>query len=335
MARDNELYDVTIVGGGPTGLFAAFYSGMRQLKTKVIEAGRHLGGKVAQFYPEKYIYDIGGIPRISGQDLVWQMKEQADLHSPEMVYNQYVTSIEKQADGNFKLTADSGETHLSRTVILATGFGIYEPVRLPVENASKHEGGQLHYTLLNKEKLSRKTVMIVSKNRVGIDWALALEDQAEKVILVNESDTFQHMGSDDEVRLEKSSVDVKLFHEVRELIDQDGSLQQARLMNRESGDEELLAIDEVLVYQGIEFKAAPFKQWELAVEKSKITVDPGMAASVEGIFAAGDAVHYPRKSMLIASGYTEASTAVNSAALYLNPKASAQVYSTVEYKYKE
>ncbi|QTM97966.1 NAD(P)-binding protein [Sediminibacillus dalangtanensis] len=335
MARDKELYEVTIVGGGPTGLFAAFYSGMRQMKTKVIESGRHLGGKVAQFYPEKYIYDVGGIPRISGEDLVRQMQEQAERHEPEMIYNQYVTAIDKMEDGNFALTTESGEIHYSKTVILATGFGIYEPVRLTAENASAYEGGQLHYSLNNRDKLSGKTVMIVSKNRVGIDWALALEEQAEKVILVNESGEFQHVGPGDEERLAQSTVEVRLYHEVVELIDQEGRLSQARLVNQESEEEIQVTIDEVLVYQGIEFKAAPFKQWNLAVEKSKITVDAGMAANVEGIFAAGDAVHYPRKSMLIASGYTEACTAVNSAKFYIDPKASAQVYSTVEYKYSE
>ncbi|WP_371069678.1 NAD(P)/FAD-dependent oxidoreductase [Sediminibacillus sp. JSM 1682029] len=335
MASDSELYDVTIVGGGPTGLFAAFYSGMRQMKTKVIESGRHLGGKVAQFYPEKYIYDVGGIPRISGEDLVRQMKEQAGLHDPEMVYNQYVTAIDKQEDGTFILSTESGEAHYSKTVILATGFGIYDPVRLTAGNASKYEGVQLHYSLNNREQLSGKNVLIVSKNRVGIDWALALEGQAEKVILVNESDEFQHVGQGDEERLAQSTVEVRLHHEVLELMEQDGCLRKAKLVNKESEEETLETIDQVLVYQGIEFKAAPFKQWDLAVEKSKITVDAGMAANVAGIFAAGDAVHYPRKSMLIASGYTEACTAVNSAKFHIDPKASAQVYSTVEYKYKE
>lgn len=47
-----EIYDVTIIGGGPAGLFSAFYSGLRELKTKIIESEPRLGGKL-NVYTEK------------------------------------------------------------------------------------------------------------------------------------------------------------------------------------------------------------------------------------------------------------------------------------------
>ncbi|SDK27686.1 NAD(P)/FAD-dependent oxidoreductase [Sediminibacillus albus] len=332
MANENELYDVIIIGGGPTGLFAAFYSGMRDMKTKVIESNSRLGGKVAQFYPEKYLYDIGGIPKISGEELVGQMIKQASKHDPAIVYGQYVENIVKQEDGTFTLTTNTEEKHYAKTVIIATGFGIYEAERLSSANASIYEDSQINYTINNMEKFSGKTVMVVSPNRVGVDWALALESVAQRVIVVNGNGAFQHMGDGDEERLNESSVEVKMFSQVAELIGSGQQLEAAKIVDQSTGEEEVISVDQLLVYQGISFKPAPFQHWDLRTEKNKITVDAGMSANIEGIFAAGDAVHYSNKSMLIASGYTEASTAVNSAKSYINPKASAQVYSTVVYK---
>ncbi len=74
MHNNIEVYDITIIGGGPTGLFSAFYSGMRQLKVKVIDSLPHLGGLLSALYPEKYIYDVAGFPKIKAQDLVDQLK---------------------------------------------------------------------------------------------------------------------------------------------------------------------------------------------------------------------------------------------------------------------
>lgn len=58
MNQQLELYDVTIIGGGPAGMYSAFYSGMRDMKTKLIEARDRLGGRML-FYPEKMIWDVG------------------------------------------------------------------------------------------------------------------------------------------------------------------------------------------------------------------------------------------------------------------------------------
>ena len=65
-----EVFDLTIIGGGPTGLFAAFYGGLRQMKVKVIESMPQLGGQLAALYPEKHIYDVAGFPHITGKELV-------------------------------------------------------------------------------------------------------------------------------------------------------------------------------------------------------------------------------------------------------------------------
>src|SRR5438046_1850362 len=73
----HEIVDITIIGGGPTGLFAAFYAGMRAATSQIVDALPQLGGQLTALYPEKYIFDVGGSSRILAKDLVTPLVEQA------------------------------------------------------------------------------------------------------------------------------------------------------------------------------------------------------------------------------------------------------------------
>lgn len=64
-----EIYDFTIIGGGPTGMYGAFYAGLRQMKTKIIDSLPQLGGQLSALYPEKYIYDVPGFARVLASTL--------------------------------------------------------------------------------------------------------------------------------------------------------------------------------------------------------------------------------------------------------------------------
>lgn len=125
MVKENrELYDVTIIGGGVAGLYAAYYAGMRDMKTKIIEYLPQFGGTVTIFYSEKYIYDIGGIPKISGSDFIEQMKEQGMMFDPTIILGQSVEEIETTADDILRMTTSDGEIHDSKTIIIAAGPGL-------------------------------------------------------------------------------------------------------------------------------------------------------------------------------------------------------------------
>ena len=62
-----EIKDISIIGGGPTGLFAAFYAGMRGASARIIDALPALGGQLMALYPEKYIFDVAGLPEGAGE----------------------------------------------------------------------------------------------------------------------------------------------------------------------------------------------------------------------------------------------------------------------------
>lgn len=157
MSNQLELYDITIVGGGPVGLFTAFYSGMREMKTKVIEYLPFLGGKVPYFYPEKIIRDIGGIPQLSGEQLTDNLIKQANTFDPTIVLGEQVTEVERREDGTFLLTSSNGAKHHTKTIILATGFGTLRSVKLNISGAEEYEEKSLYYTIRKLEHFKGKT----------------------------------------------------------------------------------------------------------------------------------------------------------------------------------
>ena len=190
LKEDQKVYDITIIGGGPTGLFTAFYGGMRKASVKIIESLPQLGGQLATLYPEKYIYDVAGFPKVKAQDLVNNLKEQMAKFETTICLEQAVEGVEKQADGMFKFTTDK-EVHYSRTIIITAGNGAFQPRRLELENASEFEGKNLHYFVDNLEHFRGKKVVICGGGDSAVDWALMLEPIAEKVYLVHRRDKFR------------------------------------------------------------------------------------------------------------------------------------------------
>lgn len=327
-----ELFDVTVIGAGTTGLYTTFYSGLREMKTKLIEASSDFGGKVSLFYPEKYVYDIGGIPSLLGDEIVKQTVKQAHTYNPAIVQNEWIEDIKKHPDGTFLLTAASGEKHFSKTIILATGNGRFTfvaPAHLDLEN------DQNVTTSFNEWKQYKdKKVAILSNNKTGIDWALQLNDVADQVYLLNEKATFQKEQEADSRLLDQSDVQVSKEIKLEEVVRHERLVSEL-VLKIKGGGRQRIVVDFILVNNGLHLQAVPFEKWELETDKGRIVTDTRMTTNVEGIYVAGDAAIYPGKTMLIAAGYTEAMTAVNSAKRYLDPKASEQVYSTVIYRDKK
>lgn len=175
-----ELFDVTVIGGGPAGLYSAFYSGLREMKTKIIEFQPHLGGKI-HVYPEKMIWDVGGLLPVTGDKLIEQLVQQGLTFKPEVVLDTKVESIIRNQDGTFTLKTSNGEEHFSKTVIVATGSGILKPQKLSIEGAERFEVSNLNYTVKSLKRFKGKTVIISGGGNSAVDWANELEPIAKKV----------------------------------------------------------------------------------------------------------------------------------------------------------
>ncbi|WP_164669524.1 NAD(P)/FAD-dependent oxidoreductase [Virgibacillus doumboii] len=319
MSNQHDVYDVTIIGGGPVGLFTAFYSGMREMKTKIIEYLPFLGGKVPYFYPEKIIRDIGGIANISGEKLTDQLIEQAMTFNPAVVLGEQCTNMKKLDDGTFMLTSDNGAKHYTRTVILATGFGTLNSVKLDLPEASQFEAGNLHYTIRRLENFRGKRVLISGGGNSAVDWANELESIAEQVALVYRKTDFP--GIENSVsKMKNASVDVKTPYVVHRLTGENGHITNIMVKNLQTGEVETLEVDALIVNHGFEIALGPVAEWGMEMADGTIAVNGQMTTSVPGIFAVGDIANYNHKLQLIAGGFNEGPIAVNSAKLHIQPE---------------
>ncbi|WP_273833779.1 NAD(P)/FAD-dependent oxidoreductase [Guptibacillus sedimenti] len=323
----NEIYDVTIIGGGPIGLFTAFYSGMRELKTKVIEYLPQVGGKVTYFYPEKILRDIGAIPGISGADLIKQLEEQASTFDPTMVFEERVDGLERAEDGTYILTSHNGEKHYTRTVILAIGHGTLGVKKLPVDGAEHFERKNLYYAVDRVEDFRGKHVMISGGGDSAIDWANRLEPIADKVTIVHRREAFSgHESSITEMN--NSDTHVKCSCYVSDVIGKE-RIGQVVLTHVDTGEKEVVEIDALLVNHGFNLDLGGIQSWGMTMNDGKVVTDAKMETSIPGIFAVGDIVTYPHRLTLIAGGLAEGPKALNSAKAFLDPDAEAMaMYST-------
>src|SRR5690348_8309496 len=131
---EQNIVDIVIIGGGPTGMFAAFYGGMRQASVKLIESMPQLGGQLAALYPEKYIYDVAGFPKVRAQELVNNLEQQMKHFPIQVCLEEKILQMTKKDERLFEIVTDKA-THYSKAVIIAAGVGAFEPRRLEITEA--------------------------------------------------------------------------------------------------------------------------------------------------------------------------------------------------------
>ncbi|HBZ10922.1 MAG TPA: NAD(P)/FAD-dependent oxidoreductase [Bacillus bacterium] len=322
MKEDQQVFDMTIIGAGPAGMFTAFYAGMRNSSVKIIESLPQLGGQLAALYPEKYIYDVAGFPKIKAQDLVNNLKEQLKLFSQTICLGQSVQNVEKLEDGTFRLTTDK-EIHYSKSIIITAGIGAFQQRKLELENAEQYEGKNLHYFVDDMKKFEGQRVAILGGGDSAVDWALMLEPIAEKVTLVHRRDKFRaHESSVNQ--LKSSSVEIKTPFAASDIICDEESINKLVIQEVRGDAVEEIELDALICNYGFVSSLGPIKDWGIEIEKNSIVVNSKMETNIPGIYAAGDITTYEGKVKLIATGFGEAPTAVSNAKAYIDPKARLQ-----------
>ncbi|AGE76046.1 TPA: NAD(P)/FAD-dependent oxidoreductase [Bacillus thuringiensis] len=320
-----ELFDVTVIGGGPAGLYSAFYSGLREMKTKIIEFQPHLGGKI-HVYPEKMIWDVGGLLPVTGDKLIEQLVQQGLTFKPEVVLDTKVESIIRNQDGTFTLKTSTGEEHFSKTVIVATGSGILKPQKLSIEGAERFEVSNLNYTVKSLKRFKGKTVIISGGGNSAVDWANELEPIAEKVYLTYRKEELS--GHEAQVKqLMNSSAECFFNTSITKLIagDNHEAIEYVELTNHETGEVSHLPIDEVIINHGYERDITLLENSELDVaiiDNYYIAGNANSESSVDGLYAAGDILKHEGKLHLIAGAFQDAGNAVNKAKQFIQPDAS-------------
>jgi thioredoxin reductase (NADPH) len=307
--------DVAIVGAGPTGLFAAYYAGFRGLSTVVIDALPEAGGQVTAMYPEKLIYDVAGFPVIRGRDLVNNLVEQAAQFGPEYLLGARADEL-SYVDEKPVLTLSDGTTLHCGAILITGGLGSFTARPLPAANAFAGDG--VIYFVPRLDELAGHHVLIVGGGDSAFDWAMSLEPIAKSVTMVHRRDKFRaHAGT--VARVQALSVEVIVNAEVTRLLG-DGRVAGAEVVAR-GADPRELPVDTVVAALGFTADLGPLAEWGLQLDKRHIVVDTSMLTNLPRVFAAGDIAEYPGKVRLIAVGFGEAATAVNNAAIVIDPAA--------------
>ncbi len=317
----DDIRDITIIGGGPTGLFAAFYAGMRGCSARIVDSLPELGGQLTALYPEKDIFDVGGFPRILSKDLARNLAEQGLQFGAEVVLDEEVRDVRRE-DGRFVLSGRSG-TYLSRTVLVAGGKGAFAPMALEVPGYETFLHKGLEYAVKDPASYRDKRVVVVGGGDSALDWVLILKGIAASVSLVHRRDGWRaHEASVRRLNDAVAAGEVSLltFHEVREVRGAHG-LEEVVVFDNRTDAEVVLGADLLLTCLGFKPDLGPIQDWGLEIEDGRIVVNQLMETTVPGIYAAGDVVGYEGKLDLIATGFAEACIAVNNAVHFVDPSA--------------
>jgi len=328
----DDVYDITILGAGPSGLFAAFYAGLREAKCKIIDSMPVLGGRLMAVYPDKYIYDVGGLPKILAKDLIYNLVEQISPYNPTICLEEHAQEL-KYEDGIWHIKTGKA-IHYSKTLILAGGTGLYSPKKHHAVGVEKFENKGISYAVLDKLSYKDKDVVILGGGDSALDWANELVSIAKNVTLIHRSDRLRAHGASVQ-KLSQSGAKMHLNQEVIEFLG-DEQMTGVSLRHVDTGELSQINCDSAVVLFGFSNTLGKIQEWGFEFYDGGILVNSKMQTNLEGIFAAGDIARYDGKLDLIATGFSEAATAVAFAKNYLNPKVKPQpLYSTTVMEIKE
>jgi len=312
-----HVLDMLVIGAGPAGLYAAYYAGFRGLSVGIMDSLPELGGQVSALYPEKLIFDVAGLPAIKGQDLVDALAEQAASADPSYFLGHRAEDLHL-ADDHVTVTTDHKLVVQTRTVLITGGIGTFSP--RPLACADGYEGGGLMYFVPRLDELAGLDVLIVGGGDSAFDWAMSLEPRCRSVVLVHRRAAFRaHKRTVQQVL--DSSVRVLTPYEVAKIHGQQTITAVDVVDSSDAERSERLDVQAVVAALGFIADLGPFTRWGLHQRKRQIVVDPGMHTSLSRVFAAGDIVDYDGKVKLISVGFGEAATAVNNAAVVIDPAA--------------
>lgn len=304
---DVQTTDMVIIGAGPVGLFAVFEAGLLNMRCHVIDNLDRLGGQCIELYPDKPIFDIPGIPRCTGEELIERLQEQIKPFEPVIHLGQQAESLVRTEDGRWRVTTNAGTCLEAPVVVLAAGAGSFVPKKLPFPEAESYEGRSLFYAVRRSEDFRDRDIVIAGGGDSALDWVLNLQPIAERITLVHRRDEFRAAPDSVAKMRELLAAGAIEFHiaQIGGLEGADGHITGLRLRSPEG--ERRVACDTLLAFYGLKMELGPIAEWELELERNLIQVDTAtFETNREGIFAIGDVVTYPGKLKLILCGFHEA-----------------------------
>jgi thioredoxin reductase (NADPH) len=313
--------DVLIIGAGPCGLFAVFELGLLDMKTHLVDILDKIGGQCAELYPEKPIYDIPGIPMVTGQGITDALMEQIKPFHPTFHLNEMVETIEKIGDPLFRVKTDGDKVFEAKVVVISAGGGSFQPKRPPVPGIEAYEGTSVFYAVRKMDQFRDKSVLIVGGGDSALDWTLNLHPVAKRITLLHRRDEFRaapHSVEQMRKLVADGKMDLKLG-QVTGLVGANGQLAGAHVKGNDNAMSKV-DCDTMLPFFGLTMKLGPVANWGVALDNNLIPVDTAaFETNIPGIFAIGDINTYPGKLKLILCGFHEGALMAQKAHRYVYP----------------
>jgi len=310
--------DLLLVGAGPVGLYGAYYAGVRGLRTAVVDSLPEPGGQITAMYPEKPIYDVAGFPSVRGRDLVEGLLAQASQYAPTYLLGQSAVTLAREPDGRLRVGTGDGSTVLCGAVVLTGGIGTFTPRPLPA--GEQFLGRGLAYFVPRLEAYRDTDVVIVGGGDSACDWALALQGVARSVTLVHRRKAFRaHPATVEAVRASATTLYVDA--EVTHVLGAD-DVDAVRIVVKGGDGPFVLPCQRLVAALGFLADLGPMREWGLQLHDNRhVVVDTRMRTNIPRVYSAGDITEYDGKVRLISVGFGEVATAVNNAAVELDPDA--------------
>lgn len=305
-----RTYDIAVIGGGPGGLAAAMYAGLRGLSVVDLEA-EALGGQLVNLYPGKPVTNFPAQPRVLSGDLALKLAEQATGFGAELREWSPV-DYAGVAPGGFSMKTAQEEI-VAKAVVLALGIGRFRPRRLGLAGEERFLGRGLAYRLPPVEELAAKQAVVVGGGDTAFDIALTLR-QVARVTLVHRRDAFSAFAHSQHEAME-AGLEVITGGEVVELRGSE-RLESVVVALADHRSVELPA-DLLFVSIGQVPDLSGVESWDLGLGGTHIEVDSSMQTARPGLLAVGDFASYPGKVRMITTAVAEGSTAAASAERFL------------------
>ncbi len=312
--------DVVIIGAGPVGLFAVFELGLLDMKCDVIDILDKPGGQCAELYPDKPIYDIPGIPEISGGELTKSLLEQIKPFNPEFHLSTIVSELKQINNDLWEVITDSDKIFHTKVIVIAAGGGSFQPKKPPIDGIDDYEGKSVFYSIKNIESFYSKEIAIVGGGDSALDWALTLHKKSKNLTLIHRRKEFR--AAPDTVNkvmklIDDGSINFELG-QVKELVGSDGQLN--KIICKDKEEEKEIKCEAMLPFFGLTMKLGPVANWGLNLEQNLIKVNTEtFETNQKGIFAIGDINYYPGKLKLILCGFHEGALMAQKAHQYIYP----------------
>lgn len=306
-----KIYDLIIIGGGPTGLTAGIYAGRAKLNVLILEKSS-IGG---QIYLTNEVANYPGIFETTGSNYAEQLKKQAEAFGVEIISGE-VTNMDFSKE--IKEIKTSTDSYKGYSVLIATGAS---PRKLGFPGEEEYTGrGVAYCATCDGEFFTDMDVFVIGAGFAAAEEAMFLTKFARKVTVIAREPEFTCAKSIADKVLANPKIEVKFNTEILEA-NGDIQLRSAKFKNNVTNEIFEYKANEgesfgIFVFIGYEPQSKLFKDIITLDNQGFIPTDEDLATNIEGVYAAGDI--RPKKLRQLVTAVSDGATAAFSIEKYVH-----------------